>query len=38
MMSSAPDADQATGIACFMFMLFLPIPAAAGWFVGRGIA
>jgi hypothetical protein len=38
MMSSAPDAGQGTGIACVMFMVFLPIPAVVGWFAGRGIA
>jgi hypothetical protein len=38
MMSSARDAGQGTGILCFLFMMFLPIPAVIGWFVGRGIA
>jgi hypothetical protein len=38
MMSSARDAGQGTGILCFIFMLFLPIPAVVGWFIGRGIA
>jgi hypothetical protein len=38
MMSSARDAGQGTGILCFLFMVFLPIPAVVGWFVGRGIA
>jgi hypothetical protein len=38
MMSMAPDADQGTGILCVLFMVFLPIPALVGWFIGRGIA
>ncbi len=38
MMSSAPDAGQGTGILCVLFMVFLPIPALVGWFVGRSIA
>jgi hypothetical protein len=38
MMSSAPDAGQGTGILCFLFMLFLPIPGVVGWSIGRGIA
>jgi hypothetical protein len=38
MMSSAADAGQGTGILCALFMVLLPIPALAGWFVGRGIA
>ena len=38
MMSSAPDAGQGTGILCVLFMVFLPIPAVVGWFIGRGIA
>jgi hypothetical protein len=38
MMSSAPDAGQGTGILCALFMVFLPIPALVGWFIGRGIA
>ena len=38
MMSSAPDAGQGTGILCFLFMLFLPIPGVIGRGIGRGIA
>jgi hypothetical protein len=36
MVSSAPNAGQATGSLVFMF--FLPIPGVLGWFIGRGIA
>jgi hypothetical protein len=32
------DAGLGTGILCFIFMLFLPIPGVVGWFIGRGIA
>ena len=38
MMLSAPDAGQGTGILSFLFMMFMPIPAILGWFIGRGIA
>ena len=38
MMSSAPDAGQGTGILCVLLMVFLPIPAVVGWFIGRGVA
>jgi len=38
MMSSAPDAGQGTGIASFLFIIFLPLPGILGWLTGRGIA
>jgi hypothetical protein len=38
MMSSAPDAGQGTGIAGFLFLIFLPFPGILGWLTGRGIA
>jgi hypothetical protein len=38
MMSSARDAGQGTGIAGFLFLIFLPLPGILGWFTGRGIA
>jgi hypothetical protein len=38
MMSSAPDAGQGTGVAGFLFFIFLPLPGILGWFTGRGIA
>jgi hypothetical protein len=38
MMSSAHDAGQGTGIAGFLFLIFLPLPGILGWFAGRGIA
>jgi len=38
MMSSARDAGQGTGIAGFLFLIFLPLPGILGWFTGRAIA
>jgi hypothetical protein len=38
MMSSAHDGGQGTGIAGFLFLIFLPLPGILGWFAGRGIA
>ena len=38
MLSSAPHAGQGTGIAGFLFLIFLPLPGILGWFTGRGIA
>ena len=38
MMSSARDAGQGTGVAGFLFLMFLPLPGILGWFTGRGIA